>query len=123
VRERRDSGETLVEILITVVITGLTVTALVSSLGVAGNAGNVHRSSVESDVVMRNYAEATKAAVRGCVAGAPYTVVYVPPAGFTVATQPTAHVCPNLDATQLVAITVDGPLGVHQTMDIKVRTP
>jgi type II secretory pathway pseudopilin PulG len=122
-RARRDAGETLVEILLTVMITGLTITALVSSLGVAGNAGNAQRSSVQTDVVMRNYAEATKAGAQVCVVGATYVVDYVAPSGFTIATSPTDKACPNVTTTKLLALTVTGPLGFHETMQIKVRTP
>jgi type II secretory pathway pseudopilin PulG len=124
-RKRRDVGETLVEILLTVVITGITITALVSSLGVAGNAGNAHRSSVQTDVEIRNYAEATKAAAQLCVdaVGATYDVIYEPPIGFTAVTDPTDNDCPGVAATKLLTLTVTGPMGLHQTMDIKVRTP
>jgi type II secretory pathway pseudopilin PulG len=131
-RARRDAGETLVEILLTVVITGLAITALISSLAVAGNTGNVQRSSVQTDVEMRNYAEATKAAVlQACtVGGATYTVGYTPKIGFTVSTSttpddgnPTGGVCPNVATTQLLTLKVTGPLGLNQEMDIKVRTP
>src|SRR5215207_579605 len=85
-RARTDAGETLVEVLLTLVIVGLTFTALISSLAMAGNAGNSQRQSVQADVVMRNYAEATKAAVRTCVIGGTYTVTYPPPlpTGFSV---------------------------------------
>ena len=126
-RARRDAGETLVEILLTVVITGLAITALISSLAVAGNAGNAQRSSVQTDVEMRNYAEATKAAVlQACtVAGATtYTVGYTPALpGFTVSTDdPTGGDCPDPNTTQLLTLHVTGPLGLNQTMDIKVRT-
>lgn len=122
-RDNDDGGETLVEILLTVVIVGLTVTALVSSLGNAGNAGNVQRSSVQIDTVMRNYAEATKVAVQGCVAGSTYVVSYLPPTGFTVAAQPTGGACPPVSATTLVRLDVGGPLGLHQSMQISLRTP
>lgn len=126
-RARRDAGETLVEILLTVVITGLAITALISSLAVAGNAGNAQRSSVQTDVEMRNYAEATKAAVlQACTApGATYTVGYTPPLpGFTVSTDdPTGGDCPDPNTPQLLTLHVTGPLGLNQEMDIKVRTP
>jgi type II secretory pathway pseudopilin PulG len=123
-RGRRDAGETLVEILLTVVITGLTITALISSLGVAGNAGNAQRSSVQTDVVMRNYAEATKAGAQLCVnvVGATYIVDYVAPPGFTVATNPADKVCP-IAVTKLLELKVTGPMGFHETMQIRVRTP
>ena len=58
-RAERDVGETLIEIVVTIVIVGLTIAALLSSLATVGNAGNAQRRSVQTDVVMRNYAEAT----------------------------------------------------------------
>jgi hypothetical protein len=124
-RVRDDAGETLVEILLTVVITGLTITALVSSLGVAGNAGNAQRGSVQTDVEMRNYAEATKAAARLCADGpsATYDVVYVPPVGFTAVTDPDDNLCPAVTDTKSLELTITGPQGANQTMGIKVRTP
>ena len=120
---RRDSGETLIEILLTVVITGLTFTALIASLATAGNAGNAQRASVASDVVIRNYAEATKAATQQCVAGGAYTVAFVPPTGFTAIASPATTICPAVTATQVLQLTVTGPQGFHETMQIEVRTP
>jgi type II secretory pathway pseudopilin PulG len=126
-RARTDIGETLIEIVLTVVIIGLTVTALLSSLATAGNAGNVQRISVQADVVMRNYAEATKAAVEGCVAGGSYSVTYpateapLPP-GFTLPTG-AGGLCPAVNTTQALTLLVAGPLGFRDSMDIKVRTP
>jgi type II secretory pathway pseudopilin PulG len=126
-RARTDVGETLVEILLTVVIIGLTVTALLSSLATAGNAGNAQRLSVQADVVIRNYAEAAKAAVEGCVAGGSYTVVYpvaeapLPP-GFSSPTG-AGGLCPAVNTTQPLTLVVTGPRGFRDSMDIKVRTP
>lgn len=107
----------------TVLILGITVIALLSALATTGNAGNAQRNSAQSDVVMRNYAEATKAAVSTCTAGASYTVGYVAPTGFSVAVTPTTAVCPAVGSTQLLQLLVTGPQGVRSTMDIKVRTP
>lgn len=121
--ERRDAGESLIEILLTVVITGLTITALVSSLGTAGNAGNAQRGSVNVDIVMRNFAEATKAAAHDCVVGAALDIDFDPPSGYTVASEPSDPVCPDVMATQLVELAVTGLQGMSQTMDVKVRTP
>ena len=122
-RAHGDIGETLIEILLTVVIVGLTFTALFSVLANTVNAGNAQRLSVQTDVVMRNYAEATKAATQACVAGAAYTVSYVPPTGFSVATSPTATVCPPLATPLLLTLTVRGPVVAATTMQIKVSTP
>lgn len=120
-RARGDRGETLVEILLTVIIVGLTVTALVSSLATVSNAGNSQRNSVRADVELRNYAEKTKLATQNCVAGAPYTVTYVPPTGYTVGSNSDGK-CPDTGAKP-VKLTIDGPSGLHDSLDIWVRTP
>ena len=120
-RTRADVGETLMEILFTIVIVSLTFTAVFTSLATTGNAGNVQRVSVQADVVMRNYAEAIRSATQTCVAGVPYTLVYpAPPSGFS----PTgAGVCPSAGVVQLRMLKVDVPLGPPVTMQIAVATP
>ena len=124
-RATRDVGETLVEVLLTVVIVGLTVTSLLSSLGTTSKAGAAQRVGVQSDVVMRNYAEATKAAVQTqCVAaGGTYNVGYVQPPGFSVSGAGSS--CPSPSSTTLtpLQLKVVDPLGRQLTMSIKVRTP
>jgi hypothetical protein len=122
-RQRGDVGETLIEILLTVFLTGLTITALLSSMATAGNAGNVQRSSVQMDVLMRNYAEATKAAVEGCVTGGTFTVVLPPvPVGFALPS-PVSVPCPVVTAPVKLNLTVTGPLGLTETMPLWIRTP
>ena len=123
-RAGRDVGETLIEIVLTIVIVGLTISALLSSLATVGNASNAQRRSVQTDVVMRNYAEATKAATQTCVVGGTYTVVYPAPlpAGFTISGA--GSVCPmQVTVPQLLTLTVTGPFGPPTTMQIKVNTP
>ena len=123
-RERGDVGETLIEILLTVFLTGLTITALLSSMATAGNAGNVQRSSVQLDVLMRNYAEATKAAVEGCVTGGTFTVVLpAAPAGFALPLPPINVPCPVVTIPVKLNLTVTGPLGISETMPLWIRTP
>ncbi len=121
-RAKGDIGETLVEILLTVVIIGLTITALISSLATVSNAGNAQRNSVQADVVMRNYAEATKAAVQGCVVGGTYTATYSAP-GFVLSVDPPGNTCPSSTTPKLLKLIVVGPTGLRQTMQIKVSTP
>lgn len=123
-RERKDVGETLMEIVLTITIIGLTVTALLSGLATTGTAGNVQRVSVQADVYLRNYAEATKAAVQKCVDGATtYAVSYQPPVGSGFAVAGAGSLCPNAATPQLLTLTVTGPLGFHDDLGIKVRTP
>jgi hypothetical protein len=70
---------------------------------------------------MRNYAEATKAAARKCPA-ANVTVDYVPSdSAFHV--RGAGDVCPTVGDVRLLRLTVTGPLGFEDTMDVKVRTP
>jgi type II secretory pathway pseudopilin PulG len=135
-----DAGETLVEILFTIVLVSLTFTALFISLATAGTASNAQRVSVQADAVMRNFAEATKAAVRSCGTGATpattYTVVYpLPtqtlPVGFTPTVTGVGagtgvgvgSTCPSVTAPQLLTLKVTGPLAFSATMLIKVITP
>gem|GEM_PF-3278170 len=123
-RAGRDVGETLIEVVLTIVIVGLTIGALLSSLATVGNASNAQRRSVQTDVVMRNYAEATKAATQTCVVGGTYTVVYPAPlpTGFTVSGAGSA--CPTqVTVSQLLTLTVTAPSGPPTTMQIKVNTP
>lgn len=123
-RARNDIGETLIEIVLTIVIIGLTVVALLSSLATVGNASSAQRISVQADVVIRNYAEAAKAATQTCVAGGTYTVVYPGPlpAGFSPPTG-AGTTCPSVSTPQLLTLIVTGPRGVQTTMQIKVSTP
>lgn len=119
----RDLGESLVETILTIMIISITVTALVSALGSAANAGNAQRNAVRADAVMRNYAEATKAAVQSCTPSGTYTVVYAPPTGYSVSTSPSGAACPAVTTTQVLTLSVTGPTAVVKTMQIRVRTP
>lgn len=118
-----DRGDTLIEILLSVMIVSITVTSLVSSLATAGNAGNVQRQSVVADTVLRNYAEAIKSGVRSCTSGGKYTVKYQAPDGYVLSVEPEAVKCPDPASTQVMSIVVTTPFGANQSMQIRVRTP
>ena len=128
---RRDVGETLIEVLLTIVIIGVTVTALLSSLAAAGNAGNLQRSGAQGDYVLRNYATLVKTKAQQCTVGAQFSAAYsgaLPP-GFSVSTIPAGTVCPDVAATLpalpylSLTLTVNGPLGYHDSLNVVVRTP
>jgi type II secretory pathway pseudopilin PulG len=124
-RARADVGETLIEILFTIVIIGLTATALLSSLAAAGKAGNVQRSSVQADYILRNYATVAKSAAQQCVASAPYSAPYVAalPAGFSVGPIPSGTLCPLASSSLPITLTVAGPLGLSDSVVVVIRTP
>ena len=120
---RRDVGESLLEIVMTVVIIGITVSALVSGLASAAGAGESHRQSVRSDTVMRNYAEAAKAAARSCIEGERLAVSYTAPAGYRISTSPASPVCPSVKETLSLTLSVVSPNGSRDDMTVVVRTP
>lgn len=122
-RPVRDLGESLVEIVLTVVIVGVTVTALVSGLATVAAAGDAHRQGVRADTVMRNYAEAAKAAARACTVGGTWIPSYTPPSGYSVSFSPSTTTCPAVSTTRRVTLSVVSPNGTRDEMTIVVRTP
>jgi Tfp pilus assembly protein PilV len=120
-RARTDRGETLVEVILTIVITSVTVTALIAGLSTTTTAAEMHRQHTAGDMVLRNYAEATKLAVQGCTVGGKYTVDYTPPTGYTAIGA--GGTCPPTTSAQVVKLSVTLPSRVVKTMEIGVRTP
>lgn len=111
------------EIVLTVMIIGITITALVSGLASVAGAGNAHRVGVESDTVLRNAAEALKSAARECTAGASLRTDLVVPAGFVVAFSPDDTSCPDVRDSRRVEVSVVAPGGIRQAITVVVRTP
>jgi type II secretory pathway pseudopilin PulG len=131
-RARRDLGESLVEIVFTIMIIGLTVGALLYSLTKASDTGNVQRVRVQADSVLRSYAATVKAAGQRCVAGNDFTVTFTSPAQFTVSPIPSGSKCPGPIAGPEtgaepyllpLTLTVSGPLSFNDSVDVMVRTP
>jgi Tfp pilus assembly protein PilE len=128
---RSEDGDTLVEIISAVVVIGLVVSAFFASFTTATRASSTHRDLVTADAVLRNYAEAIKGAARdtvnGCGKASPttFTASYAPPAGFTVAANPSvsAQTCPAVNSTQVELLTVTLPNGKTKSLTIEVRTP
>lgn len=133
---RSEAGETLLEIIMALVIIGLIVSAYFATFSTEGSGTAAQRNLVTADAVLRNYAEATKQAVRDrpCT-GDPtvaFTVNYTPPAGSGInvtATMPASSnppnlTCPSLNSVNEVDIDATLPNGTtHKQMKIDVRTP
>ena len=131
-RFKSDAGETLVEVVITMVIMSVVISALFAGFSTAARASKAHRDAVTADAVLRNYAEAVKSAVRtGCSGGATYNASYTPPSGYAVSAAPsvTNAACPvtslasnaSLAATTLTVTWNDG--NTSRTLQIGLRTP
>jgi type II secretory pathway pseudopilin PulG len=121
-RHRDEQGMSLVEICLALVVLGLVVSSLLAALATSSTASSQHRDLVSADAALRNYAEATKLAVRqACDDNATYT----PPtteAAFPV-TGADGTCPPKSGALTPVTLTVTLPNGAPQTMDIIVRSP
>jgi type II secretory pathway pseudopilin PulG len=126
-RQRDESGESLVEIVIAIVIIGFVVSAYLASLATSSTSSKTHRDLVTADAVLRDYAEATKGAVRAsCIGGATtYAVSYSSPSGFTplTPTPGSTRTCPSTTAVSLVHLAVTLPNGSVRALDIDVRAP
>ena len=126
---RDERGETLVEIVIALVIIGAVVSAFFAALATSATASKSHRDLVTADAVLRDYAEATKSAVRSSCSGggATYTVTYAPPTNFSV-NPLSGRACPPTTGTPdamapQVDLTVTLPNGHTKQLSIDVRTP
>jgi Tfp pilus assembly protein PilV len=129
-----ESGETLVEILVALLIIGVIVSAIFAAIATTSTASKAHRDLVTADAVLRDYAEATKNAVRdqttGCGKPSPttFTVSFTPPAGFAVSSTPslTGQACPPSASNTPLPVQqlfVTMPNGRTKELDIVVRTP
>ena len=127
-RHRGEAGETLVEIVLSLVVMSLVVAAMYASFATASTGSKNHRDLVTADAVLRNSAEATKAAVRKSCAnhGSTYSATYSAPAGFTPPTDIVNQACPPTTGsgqTPTVLLTVTLPSGSQKKLSISVITP
>ena len=122
-----EKGETLVEILVSLVIIGIIVSAFFATIVTTSRASTTQRDIVKADALLRDYAETAKQAVRDtCTSGntgTPVSVTLIPPAplGFSVAA--TGLTCPSPTTVNPVDIDVTLPNNVHKHLIINVRTP
>ena len=128
--EHDDRGETLVEVLCTIIILGTAIAALLAGLGTTALNSARHRDMATGNALLRSYAEAVKQTTRSgyvlnqCPAN--YNVpatAYTLPSGWAAPTNQTVNPCPggNDPGTQQVRITIVTPRNATQTLDVWVR--
>jgi Tfp pilus assembly protein FimT len=123
-----DRGDTLVEILMAVVLIGIVFSAFVIAIAMGSTASSTHRTLVTADALLRDYAEATKAAVRrdcGVISPTTYTTTTtsVPGFSFSSTSNPAGQNCPAVSAVQQVDLSVAASNGPSRSLSIDARTP
>ena len=100
-----ESGETLLEIIMALVIIGLIVSAYFATFSTQGSGTAAQRNLVTADGLLRDSAEATKSAVRtDCANSTTFTTTTTSLPGFSVASS--TNQCPSATATVQVDIAV-----------------
>ncbi|HVF74898.1 MAG TPA: prepilin-type N-terminal cleavage/methylation domain-containing protein [Acidimicrobiales bacterium] len=89
---RDESGLTLVEVLVTVMIMGIAFTVLLGGMGTSVLSSGLHEKQAKVEVEVRRFAELVKQ--RPYEASGTYAGAYTAPAGFS-ASMPTPAVCRN----------------------------
>jgi type II secretory pathway pseudopilin PulG len=85
--DQRTRGETLIELLVSMTILGITVVALVGGIGTSIMVSDMHRKQAVAGVVVRSYAEAIESSVDATpssYANCATPASYSSPANFTV---------------------------------------
>jgi type II secretory pathway pseudopilin PulG len=124
-----ESGDSLVEIVLALVIIGVVIGAFVATFSTGATASSSHRTIVTADVLLRNYAEQIKDATRDCHPGDTYpsAPAEAPPAGFSLGLRARdagdPSTCPPPDAPKALDLSVTLPNGNTRSMSIDVRSP
>jgi prepilin-type N-terminal cleavage/methylation domain-containing protein len=134
---RGERGETLVEILVSIVIIGICFAAILGGLTSSIFGSRVHREQATVETVLRSYAEATKAQVNRpggylpCASG--YNITsYNPPSGFVPSItsvqwwdgatfRSSGCTAAAEKGLQTLSLRAQGPEGAFEVVDIVVR--
>ena len=85
-RMGRESGETLLELLVTITIMGAAFVAIIAGVGVAIASSDSHRQEATAEGVLRSYAERIQDSKDVAYVDCATTANYGSPAGFTAPT-------------------------------------
>ena len=120
-----ESGFTLVEVLVTVVIMGIAVVTLVGGMLSAVTASDLHRKDTVLATSLRAYAENIKSSVQqSCLQGAAtFTATSPGPAGYTEVISNGTTTCPPLGSTSQLVLTATAADGTTASITIVVAVP
>jgi type II secretory pathway pseudopilin PulG len=126
-RRHRESGETLVEIIVAIVIMSFVVSAYFYTYITSSHSSKAQRDLVAADGILRHYAETLHAAVqKDCASSTTYTTTTtVLPPNFSAPTiTPSSQNCPATTSVQLVTIDLTLPNGTtHKQLSTELRSP
>jgi prepilin-type N-terminal cleavage/methylation domain-containing protein len=115
-----DSGMTLVEVLLALLILGTAVIAFLAGVSSSMRASATHRQGAILQGVVRDEAEAIQLAVRGCPGA--FVPNYTVPAGYSVTTSPLT--CPTVgNPLQVTISAVANDGAANDSVVISVRLP
>jgi type II secretory pathway pseudopilin PulG len=127
-RRHDESGDTLLELVIALVLIGLVVGAFFATYTTQGSGSTAHRTLVTADGVLRAYAEAAKSAVRDqCAASGATQFSVTPPTvpGYTLNALNNQSCPPRATSSTWppLMLTVTMPNGQNRSLSIVVRSP
>jgi type II secretory pathway pseudopilin PulG len=121
-----ETGDTLVEILIALVIIGIVMASFFGAITTTATASKTQRDVVTADAVLRDYAESAKQAARDTCnsgnAGAAFAPTYTAPPNSGISVTATGLTCPTVTRVSPVVITAQLPNGVTKPLTIDVGT-
>lgn len=141
--ETRDSGDTLLEVVISTAVVGIAAVALIGALLTSITASSEHRSLTVNDTALKSYADAAvqqiqrqaSAGWQGCASNYTVTAPSNMPSNYSVALSGVQYwtaggnsgswssSCPGATAPQLLTVTVTSPTQVATSISFVVRKP
>ena len=130
----RDAGESLVELLVSITIMGIAVTAIIGAVGLAASSSSTHENLAQAQRLLRNWAEqltystACPAAVNSFSAPAGYvtntaSVAYWNPTSRTFSSGGCTGTTGMYRVTLSITATGGQGAGIPQTLDVTMRRP
>jgi len=141
--EPSDSGDTLLEVVISSAVVGIAAVALIGALLTSITASSEHRSLTVNDTALKSYADAAVQQIQrqasanwqGCAASYSVTAPTNMPSNYSVALSGAKYwtgsgnsgswtsSCPGATAPQLLTVTVTSPTQVATSVSFVVRKP